>query len=116
VATYEGGCHCGRVAFAVEGDIEKLFECNCSICTKRGALHWFVGREQFKLKTPDGDAGVYSFYKHKIRYRSCPVCGISPYAEGERPDGAEMIAVNARCLDGADIAGVPVVAIDGRSF
>ncbi|HET6632433.1 MAG TPA: hypothetical protein VFG73_06980 [Rhodanobacteraceae bacterium] len=28
--TYQGGCHCGRIAFAVDGDIESLVDCNCS--------------------------------------------------------------------------------------
>lgn len=35
---YKGGCHCGRIAFDVEGEIDQVMECNCSICTKRGYL------------------------------------------------------------------------------
>ena len=47
MAAYEGGCHCGRIAFVVEGEIDQLYECNCSICSKRGALHWFVRENSF---------------------------------------------------------------------
>ncbi|HEX6635136.1 MAG TPA: GFA family protein, partial [Usitatibacter sp.] len=32
---YKGSCHCGRVAFEVEGDIGAVIECNCSICSKK---------------------------------------------------------------------------------
>ncbi|MDP6953456.1 MAG: GFA family protein, partial [Alphaproteobacteria bacterium] len=37
--TYHGSCHCGTVTFEVEADLSKIIECNCSICTKKGALH-----------------------------------------------------------------------------
>ena len=33
--TYKGGCHCGRVAFEVEGDLGQIIECNCSHCSKK---------------------------------------------------------------------------------
>ncbi len=46
---YRGGCHCGRVAFEVDGDIKLVSECNCSICTKKGYLHWTVPHERFRL-------------------------------------------------------------------
>ncbi|MGC2456748.1 MAG: hypothetical protein WA435_01980 [Gallionellaceae bacterium] len=29
---YKGSCHCGHIAFAVEGDRHRVIECNCSIC------------------------------------------------------------------------------------
>jgi hypothetical protein len=32
------------------------------------------------------------------------------------PGGARMVAVNVRCLDGIDLAAVPVKEFDGRSL
>jgi hypothetical protein len=32
----EGGCHCGRVRFRAQVDLEFLSQCNCSVCTKKG--------------------------------------------------------------------------------
>ncbi len=116
MATYEGGCHCGAVAYTVEGEVEKLYECNCSICSKRAALHWFVPRSSFTLKTPDENAGTYTFNKHAIRHRFCKTCGVSAWSEGEKPGGGEMTAINARCLEGFDRTGVEIVPVDGRSF
>ncbi len=46
---YKGSCHCGQIAFEAEGNLEQVMECNCSICSKRGALHWFIPRENFRL-------------------------------------------------------------------
>jgi len=27
--THSGGCHCGRIAFEVDGDLAQVMECNC---------------------------------------------------------------------------------------
>ena len=43
---YRGTCHCGKIAFEVEGLIEKAMACNCSICSRKGSLLWFVPRAQ----------------------------------------------------------------------
>ena len=50
--TYRGGCHCGRVAFEADGDLTAAVDCNCSICTKSGFLHWRIEREQLRMLTP----------------------------------------------------------------
>ena len=42
---YRGSCHCGKIAFEVEGTLEQVMECNCSLCSRRGYLLWFVPRE-----------------------------------------------------------------------
>ena len=47
---HTGGCHCGRVKFAVEAPAEiDATECNCSICGKSGYLHLVVPKSRFKL-------------------------------------------------------------------
>ena len=43
----EGGCHCGRVRFRAQVDLELLSQCNCSICTKKGILHLPIAPEDF---------------------------------------------------------------------
>lgn len=113
---YRGSCHCGRVAFEAEGNLEKVMACNCSICSKRGALHWMVPREQFRLLVPQENLAAYSFDKHRIKHRFCPTCGCATFGEGLAPTGKEMIAINARCLDDVDLAAIPVGHFDGRSL
>lgn len=114
---YTGSCHCGRVAYEVEGTIEQAMACNCSMCQRKGSLLWFVPREQFTLKTPEDAASTYLFNKHVIRHRFCGVCGIHPYAEGVHPKtGQAMAAINVRCLEGIALDEIPVVHVDGRSF
>jgi hypothetical protein len=113
---YKGSCHCGRIAFEVEGTIDRGLACNCSICQRKGSLLWFVPRDQFKLLTPETDAAAYTFNKHVIKHRFCATCGISPFAEGVDPKGNRMAAINIRCLEGIDLAAVPVKLFDGRSL
>jgi len=112
----QGSCHCGRIRFEAEGNLEKVMECNCSICSKRGALHWFVTRENFRLLTPADDLATYTFNKHRIKHRFCPRCGCAAYGEGLAPTGQYMVAVNARCLDGVDLSPLKVGHFDGRSL
>jgi len=112
---YHGSCHCGRIAFTAEGEIDTLMECNCSICIKRGSLLWFVPRAQFSLETPEANVATYTFNQHKIRHHFCPTCGCAPYAEGADPKGNPMAAVNARCLDEVDLGAFGRAPFDGRS-
>lgn len=112
---YQGSCHCGRVAFEVEGELGGVMSCNCSICRRKGALMWFVPREALVLKTPDGAASTYTFNRHVIRHRFCPTCGMHPYGEGSDPQGRAMVAVNVRCLDDVELETLPVTHYDGRA-
>jgi hypothetical protein len=111
---YQGSCHCGNVAYEVEGTIDTALACNCSMCQRKGSLLWFVPRAQFRLRTPEDAAATYTFNKHVIKHRFCPTCGIHPYAEGVDPKGNPMAAINLRCIDGIDLATLPVHEFNGR--
>lgn len=113
---YKGSCHCGQIAFEAEGNLEKVIECNCSICSKHGALHWFVPLENFRLLTSADGMGTYTFNKHVIQHSFCTKCGVSPYSEGVAPSGNSMVAINARCLDDVDLSMLHVGHFDGRSL
>ena len=113
--TYRGSCHCKRIAFEVDGDLIGATSCNCSICQRKGILMWFVPRATLRLRTPDADASTYSFNKHLIRHRFCPVCGIHTHGEGTDPKGNAMAAINIRCLEDLEIDKVPVTHYDGRA-
>ena len=112
---YKGSCHCGKVAYEVEGEIKSAMACNCSMCQRKGSLLWFVPREQLKLLTPEENAATYLFNKHVIRHRFCTACGIHPYGEGTDPKGNKMAAVNVRCIEGIDLDAVEVQHFDGRA-
>lgn len=116
MATYNGSCHCGNITINVEGDITQVVECNCSICSRRGTLLWFVPRDQMKLVSGEDTMGTYTFNAHRIQHHFCPTCGCAPFAEGTDPAGRATAAINARCLDGVDLATLQKIPFDGRSL
>jgi hypothetical protein len=113
---YHGSCHCGRIAFDVEGELTQAMECNCSHCQRKGFLLWFVPREQLTLTTPEANMSTYTFNKHAIQHRFCAQCGCAPLSFGTSQDGKTMAGINVRCLEGVDITALKRVQVDGRSF
>jgi hypothetical protein len=111
-----GSCHCGRIAFEVEGIIDRAISCNCSMCQRRGSLLWFVPHDKLRLLTPAEDVSTYTFNKHDIQHHFCNVCGIQLYGEGIDPKGNRIAAINIRCIEGIDLDEIPVSRFDGRSL
>jgi len=112
---YRGSCHCGQVAYEVDGEIKSALACNCSICQRKGSLLWFVPRDTMTLQTPEDASRVYQFNKHAISHRFCPTCGIHPYSDGADAKGNRFAAINVRCLENVDLESVKVTHYDGRS-
>jgi hypothetical protein len=113
---YTGSCHCGEVAFEVEGELTGALACNCSICSRKGSLLWFVPRDRLRVLTAEQDVATYTFNKQVIQHRFCQRCGIHPYGEGTDPKGHRIAAINIRCLEGIDLESVSIERFDGRSL
>ena len=116
MTTYTGSCHCGAVRFSVEGDFSKAISCNCSHCHAKGLLLAFVPREQFSLTHGEDQLTEYRFNQMRIEHRFCKICGVQPFGYGTGSEGAEMAAVNLRCVEGLDTDTLEVSQVDGKSF
>ena len=112
---YKGSCHCGKIAFNVEGEIDSALACNCSICSRKGTLLWFIPAEKVELLTPRENITTYLFNKHIIKHQFCGVCGVQPFAEAVDPKGNPTFAINIRCIEDIDPLAVPVHHYDGKS-
>lgn len=111
---HRGSCHCGRIAFTLEGEIAQAVDCNCSLCRRRGGLLAFFPRDALRLETAEGDYATYRFNKHHIDHHFCHTCGIAPFSEGVDPrSGAKTVAVNVRCLPDLDLATIAITSFDG---
>lgn len=113
--TYKGSCHCGQIKFEVAGNFDSVVACNCSHCSRKGYLLWFVPRSDLSLHTPESAMATYMFNKHVIHHHFCPTCGCAPFGFGTS-NGVETAAVNVRCLEEVDLATVKQQFVDGRSF
>ena len=114
---YEGSCHCGTMAFTVDGDLPAAaISCNCSHCRRKGFLLSFVPAERFAVTAGEEALVTYTFNTHKLRHRFCPSCGTQAFAEGTGPDGAETRAVNLRCVPACDLEAITIQQVDGARF
>ncbi|HWP94865.1 MAG TPA: GFA family protein [Gammaproteobacteria bacterium] len=113
---YRGSCHCGAIAFEVEGELADAVSCNCSICSRKGSLLWFVPRDKLRLLTPEDNLATYTFNRHVIKHRFCRTCGIHPFGEGTDAQGNRMAAINIRCLEGIELETVPIRHFNGRAL
>ena len=109
----QGSCHCGAIRFEVEGDIQDLETCNCSLCRRVGFVHWYVAPERFRMLSSDAELGTYQFGTRTSRNHFCRVCGVAPF---RRPrSDPDKVAVNVRCLDDVDLASLETVEFDGQN-
>jgi hypothetical protein len=99
----------------VQGQFDTAVECNCSHCSRKGYLLWFVPRTDFTLESPADALGTYTFNKHAIKHHFCPKCACAPFGFGTS-NGMEMAAVNIRCLEGVELTSVKRKFVDGRSY
>ena len=114
---YKGSCHCGKVRFEVQADLTgTLATCNCSICSRTGALMAFVPETHFKVLEGADALSDYQFGKKHIHHLFCSHCGVRPYGRGASPGGGEMYMINVRCLEGVDLGALKSKEYDGRSL
>lgn len=79
IRSYQGGCHCGRVRFAVRGDLAAATVCNCSICTKKGFIHLIVATQEFTLVSGREELETYQFNTRIAKHYFCKTCGVPPF-------------------------------------
>jgi len=122
VTPYRGACHCGRVRFEVDAALDHVRACDCSVCSKRAALVFRVPKESLRLLVPWDELSSYEWGSRTAKDFFCKTCGILPFRRPSDPTPDELRAgvarfdgwaVNARCLEGVDVAALPVKRIHG---
>ncbi len=114
--TYHGSCHCGQVQFEIKTELTKATECNCSICTRKGALHHRVPPQRFRLISGQDALTLYQSGDKKAKHWFCRFCGIHPFSN---PRAApEMYSINIHCLNDFwdEIANIEVRQFDGKNW
>jgi hypothetical protein len=120
--TYIGSCHCGEVRFEVDAELDHVRSCDCSVCSKRGALNFRVPKASLRLLTPWERLSVYQWGSRTAKDYFCSTCGILPFRRPSAPTPQELRegtipfdgwAVNVRCLTGVDLGALPVKQIHG---
>ncbi|KAK2155579.1 hypothetical protein LSH36_236g02000 [Paralvinella palmiformis] len=89
LVTHSGGCHCGAVRFTVEAPSDlTVYDCNCSICTKKQNVHFIVPTSRFKLIQGEDHLTLYQFNTKIAKHLFCKTCGVQAfYKPRSNPDG-----------------------------
>jgi hypothetical protein len=112
--TWQGACHCGRVAFELQARLDSVIDCNCSLCRRRGALWHGAADHHLRILSGEGELALYQFNTLTAKHYFCRRCGIHPFIR-PRLDPSRW-AVNVRCIDGVDLAALKVVRFDGEHW
>lgn len=115
--SYAGGCHCGQVRLRIDlpRPIDRVIDCNCSICTKKGILHVAVEMDELAVLQGRDSIETYRFNTRIAEHNFCRRCGIHVYT---RPrNHPDRLSVNARCLDDFHQirSSVEIVPLDGQN-
>jgi len=63
--------------------LQARHQCNCSICSRTGALLSFVPASAFTLEKGDDSLTDYQFKRKNIHHLFCKVCGVRSFARGQ---------------------------------
>ena len=108
---HAGSCHCGNVRFSVEYDPVELTTCDCSLCVKRNALMTKVPEAALKVDEGEALLTLYEWNTKRAKHYVCRRCGI--YLFHRKRAAPDHFGVNIFCLDGFDVAALPVRATEG---
>ena len=122
---YSGSCHCGRVKFEVDAEIDHVRVCDCSVCYKRGALNFRVPKDALRLLSSWDALSLYQWGSKTAKDYFCPTCGVLPFRRPSDPTAEELRegvepfdgwAVNVRCIDGLNASNLPIERIYGSKI
>ena len=111
-----GSCHCGAVRFEAKVDLAQgASRCNCTVCTKLGALGGIVKPDAFSLLQGSESLSSYEWGAKISRRFFCKHCGVYCFARGHLADvGGDFVSVNYNTLDDVDVGELEIGYWDGR--
>lgn len=105
-------CHCGHIRLEVIAELGEVVECNCSICVRSGFLHWYVEPHQVRFLTEKHGVSTYWWRSATGGQHFCPNCGTAVLRTSTQYP--PPVSVNARCIEGIDIASLTIRQLDGK--
>jgi hypothetical protein len=112
--SYKASCHCGRIQIEVTAELSEVFDCNCSICARSAFLHWYVAPEQVRLLTQKVQLSTYMWRSATGGHHFCPTCGVAVIRTSTQ--FPPPVSINARCLEGIDVATLTIRPFDGKTL
>ncbi|MDQ3287967.1 MAG: GFA family protein [Pseudomonadota bacterium] len=114
--TRTGTCHCKAVAFEVDlvNGFENLRRCNCSICSRKGAVMAGVTLDRLRVVRGADKLSLYQWNTKLAKHFFCSICGI--YTHHQRRSAPNEYGFNVACIEGVDMSALgPIGASNGAS-
>jgi len=90
-----GVCHCGSCGFTLTERPEWLVVCNCTLCSRSGAIWGHVRIDSVSIRE-DRPARSYVQGDRLIAHHSCNTCACTTHWEELHPDQSNRMGVNFR--------------------
>jgi hypothetical protein len=108
-----GSCHCGAVQIEVLRKPRSLTRCTCSICRRYAALWAYCTAKTARIRHAAGAVQAYRWNERILSFVHCRTCGCVTHYEAADKRDHKRIAINARMLPAADLAGIRIRTFDG---
>ncbi|KAJ7681202.1 Mss4-like protein [Mycena rosella] len=114
--TYNGHCHCGAVAYSLLADetITTAKYCNCSICSRDGALWIYPPTAKITFKREDSMT-EWTFGRRDTYHGFCKICGVAIRERFDQP-GRLDTALNVRTMNGLNLGALEIKTLDGKGL
>jgi hypothetical protein len=108
----EATCHCGGVRIEIDGEIDTVTDCHCSICRRRAALWAYFSPTKVRVQPPEGGTLIYVWGDRMIEFHACKTCHCTTHwASIDKT--YDRMAINARLVAPEILAGATVRRSDG---
>ncbi|MDK1386836.1 GFA family protein [Sinorhizobium sp. 8-89] len=111
----EGHCHCRSVRITVPSRPETLGDCNCSLCSRLGALWGYYPVNGVTVSDEHKTLVGYVQGAASLTMHHCGRCGCTTHWSPRGRDGTRM-GVNMRIFDRSVWEEIPHRLIDGASW
>ena len=110
---HKGSCHCKAIEFEIESDLDKIMQCNCSICIRKNAKMCMVSKDSVQIIKGKENLSSYKFNTKIAEHFFCKTCGI--YTHHNRRSDPNGAAINIGCIDAINPFDYEAEFIDMKS-
>ena len=110
---HKGSCHCKAIEFEIESELDKIMQCNCSICIRKNAKMAMVSKDSIQIIKGKENLTSYKFNTMIAEHFFCKTCGI--YTHHNRRSDPNGVGINIGCIDAINPFDYEAEFIDMKS-
>ncbi|MEW5250475.1 GFA family protein [Microbulbifer sp. 2201CG32-9] len=108
-----GKCHCGNVSLTIDKPSAEATQCNCSICSRYGAIWGYFQPAQVAVSIGEKGVSAYSHGDQCIRFISCSHCHCATHYHTTTTVSPARLAINYRMFDAEILEAIKIRYFDG---